>query len=196
MCFKKKSAGTDFKPDEKLAELIKCLGKNSKDEIPKDQINAQLDLYKFFQERIESLRARLWTNLAWLAAVQGAALLFIVQEGGLRTGMKSQLLIDQPILVFLLSSLAFIIAYAMLQLIFSGEHHIESNFRKSNIALDPGYKDKIAGISPERLFLSMKILSWSAIFVELILMVISIWGVFVWLELCDIPFIKIEAKPR
>jgi hypothetical protein len=67
----------DFK--KKLIEMLDSMEGD-------EQTKARLDLNKFYQQRIETIRTRLWTTLTWLAAVQGAALVLTIKEAGLRTG--------------------------------------------------------------------------------------------------------------
>jgi hypothetical protein len=152
-----------------------------------EQTKARLDLHKFFQTRIETVRTRLWTTLTWLAAVQGAALV-LIKEAGLRTGPGPDLVLDQPILIFLLSGLGALLAYYMRQVVKGGVEHIQSNQKFSNIAV---------GLTPqssaESVFNVMRRLAGIAIAVESVLGLIGILGILDWAGM-DIPHIRIAGK--
>jgi len=96
-----------------------------------------LDLYKFYQERVEVLRTRLWTMLVWLAAAQGVILAFIIKDLRTRSpaGAQLQLTIDQPILAFVLAAFGIGLSTWMLHIIDDGSGHIENNWRRADIAL-------------------------------------------------------------
>lgn len=153
-----------------------------------EQVKVRLDANKFYQERIETIRTRLWTTLTWLAAVQGAALVLVIKEGGVSTESGPDLVLDQPILISLLSALAVLLAYYMQQVVKGGVQHIQSNQRLSSISV---------GLTPncysESVFNVMHSLAVIAMFVESLLFLVGILGSLDWLGV-DIQHIRLEAK--
>lgn len=114
--------------EDKLKELIEGL-KNDK------QTQVRLDLNKFYQERIETIRTRLWNSLTWLAAAQGAALVLVIEQGKLSTEPGPELAVGQPILVFALAVLGILLSEYMRRMVKDGIGHIQSNQCLSNIAV-------------------------------------------------------------
>jgi hypothetical protein len=167
--------------EKKLSDLLNSMTGD-------EQTKARLDLNKFYQTRIETIRTRLWTTLTWLAAVQGAALVLTIKEAGLRTGPGPDLVLDQPILIFLLSGLAALLAYYMRQVVKGGVEHIQSNQKLSNIAVGLTPQS-----TPESVFNVMRRLAGFAIAVECVLGLIGILGILDWAGV-DIPHIRIAAK--
>jgi hypothetical protein len=145
-----------------------------------------LQLYQFFQQRIETIRTRLWTTLAWLAAAQGAVLVLTIKTGGLRTRLGPDLVLDQPLLIVVLAGLGFLLAYYMRQVVGDGVGHIQSNQKLSNI---------VFGLPPhcsrETVFAVMGRLADSALVIDGALMIIGILGVLDWLGL-DIPHVRLS----
>lgn len=96
-----------------------------------------LDVYRFHQERAETIRSRLWTILAWLAAAQGAILAFTVKElsVGVRLSPGVQIAVGQPPLVLALALLGIALSRYMLAIIDDGSRHIESNWRRADLGL-------------------------------------------------------------
>jgi len=97
-----------------------------------------LDIYKFHQERIETIRTRLWTILAWLAAAQGVLLGFTVKELKVQfwAAGSDQITIEQPLLTVVLAPFGMFLASYMLRIVDDGSRHIESNWRRADIALN------------------------------------------------------------
>lgn len=165
--------------EEKLKDLLASIGDHD------ERTRARLDLNNFFQERIETIRTRLWTALTWLAAVQGAALVLAIKQGGLQTEPGPKLLLDQPILIFLLGFLSALLAYYMRQVHHDGVKHIQSNQELSNIAVELTPRS-----SSESVFDVMRTLANVALFIESVLTLVGILGILVWLG-ADIPLIQI-----
>lgn len=164
--------------EDKLSELLASLHGD-------EQTKARLDMNKFFQERIETIRIRLWTTLTWLAAVQGAALPITIKEGGLRAGTGSELLLGQPILIILLSLLAAMLAYYMRRIADDGVEHIRSNQRLSSIAVG-----LVPGCGTESVFNVMRRLATVSMLVDVAIALVGVLGLLDWLGL-DIPGLRI-----
>lgn len=192
--------------EEKLVQILTAISDND------ERRKAGLDFNKAYQERIDTIRTRLWTTLTWLAAAQGAALVLIVKEGGLRTGPGADLVLAQPVLIFLLSSFGGFLAYYMRQVVNDGVAHIRRNFRYSNIVIEvlvsgitarpvsqtrsiiAAEGSPMPAASPESVFGAMKLLAWCAIFIDGVLVVIGVLGFLEWLGCWDFPHIRIAAK--
>lgn len=97
--------------------------------------NLRLDLYKFHQDRVEKIRSRLWTTLAWMAALQGALLSFMFEKLNLRLDQWLVPSIEQPKMALVLSIFGALFASYTLKIIDNGTTHIESNWRLSDIAI-------------------------------------------------------------
>ena len=97
--------------------------------------SVRLDLYKFHQDRVEKIRSRLWTTLAWMAALQGALLAFMFDKLNLRLGEGLLPRIEQPKMALILSIFGVLFASYTLKIIDNGTAHIESNWRRSDIAI-------------------------------------------------------------
>jgi hypothetical protein len=102
-----------------------------------DKPDTILDMYKFYQERVESLRSRIWTMLVWLSGAQAAILIFIIKE--LHTtfaGSPTEIFrMEQPLLAFVLSVFGIALATYMMHVIDDGSGHIEANWRRADIVL-------------------------------------------------------------
>jgi hypothetical protein len=123
---------------------------------------ARLEQHNFYQERIETVRARLWTTLTWLAAAQGAVLVLIIKEGGLRTGTGPYLVLDQPILIILLAFLGCALGWYMLHVVNDGLKNIRNNQTLCDVALGMAARKN----SREWAFAGMQTLACIAIFVD------------------------------
>jgi hypothetical protein len=99
----------------------------------------RLDIYKFHQDRVEKIRSRLWTILAWMAALQGALLAFMFDKLELA---KFWLTIQRPEMALVLSTFSILFSSYTLKIINTGTEHIESNWRLSDIAIgkDPPHQ--------------------------------------------------------
>jgi hypothetical protein len=115
----------------KLSELINIMQDKLRDP------EKALDMYKFYQGRVEALRLRLWTMLSWLAAAQAAILVLVVKEFHMRVGASPNVLftIDQPLIVLVLAIFGIALSTYMMNIIDDGSGHIEVNWRRADIAL-------------------------------------------------------------
>jgi hypothetical protein len=95
------------------------------------------EFYKFYQERVETLRTRLWTMLAWLSGVQGAIFVFIVKDLKTQFGATSGSVftLDQPVLALILAIFGMALSTWMLHLIDDGSGHIETNWRRADLVM-------------------------------------------------------------
>jgi hypothetical protein len=143
----------------------------------------RLDLYKFHQERVETIRRRLWTTLTWLAAAQGAALIFAVKEGEIRSG-RSIGLIGQPLLVIFVSLFGILLALYMLYVVKDGIKHIKSNWYWSDFAvgLQSGAEHVVSNPAFPA-FSVMKVLAYMALVVHAVIVFLTIVGGVGWLGL-------------
>jgi hypothetical protein len=95
----------------------------------------RLDLYKFHQDRVEKIRSRLWTTLAWMASLQGAILAFMFDKLNFVLAEGIFPTIEQPKMALVLSIFGILFASYMLKIIDNGTAHIESNWRRSDISI-------------------------------------------------------------
>lgn len=155
-----------------------------------------------------------------MAAAQGAALLLIVKEGGLRTVKVLTIKMEEPTLVLLVAFFGFILAIYMLAIILDGHKHLHSNFENSDRALDlsppapnssadqlcekrkkPPVGGKLAGIkwifgrpaNMEPSLKIMRILALAAGALDLLLVIIGGVGVWQWATGKDVPYILIGS---
>jgi hypothetical protein len=197
------------------------------------RVELSCQLNQFYQERIETLRTRLWGTLTWLAAAQAAALSLAIKVGGLRT-ISGGIAMQDPVVVVLLALFGIAFAIFMITVIRSGNEHLASNMRSSNFALNLPYIMPYVGgtnsssagsgttppaewskaksrakcqvpdaeeplkpvdIVEEPTFKIMRKIAWSALVLEIVILVVGVLGVAEWL--CkDIPYISITAFER
>jgi hypothetical protein len=170
-----------------------------------EQTKTRLGLNQFYQQRIETIRTRLWTTLAWLAVAIGAGLVLSVKEGGVRTsqleGGPVRLMIEQPLLVVMLSVLGAVLALYMRGVVLDGWEHLRSNRRNSNLALglpeNPGEDAKkgcLARVWSLTWLKWMGVLASLALLLEMALTAVGIIGTMVWLGWVGDRFIKIPPR--
>jgi hypothetical protein len=112
----------------------------------------RISSYQFYQERVEAIRGRIWTMLAWLAAADVAVLGFVTKElkGKFSGSPGEYFTIDQPLLALVLTMFGIILSVYMLHIIDDGTGHVESNWRRSDIALGKEQVHKINRNRKER----------------------------------------------
>jgi hypothetical protein len=152
------------------------------------------DINKFYLTRSETIRTRLWTTLTWLAAVQGGALVFTVEKGGLRTAQEPIILLEQPIMITLLAALSCVFALYMAFVAGSGLKHIDRNFKRANQSLRmlsclPPKTPEFARNDLAIRF--MRAVAVVAFVIELLLVGIGLLGICEWLFGVDISWIQI-----
>jgi hypothetical protein len=156
----------------------------------------RLDLYKFYQERVETIRTRLWTTLTWLAAAQGALLVLAFREGQIRPTTGPSLLIGQPILILVLGVLGMILARYTLNVVDDGTDHIQSNWHSSDFALgrEPDGRTLCTAQWRKRFpaFAVMKRLGQLALIPTTAMLFIAVAGTIDWL-VWDVPGIHVVA---
>jgi len=170
--------------EEKLKQILESLQDS-------EGAKARLEQHNFYQERIETIRARLWTTLTWLAAAQGAVLVLIIKEAGLRTGPGAELVLGQPILIILLALLGCALGWFMLHVVNDGLKHIRSNQKLCDVALGMAARKN----SREWAFAGMRMLALIAFFVDFVLIIIGILGA-VELGGVDIPYVRLLAETQ
>jgi hypothetical protein len=114
-----------------------------------DTPERRLGLYQFYQTRIETIRTRLWTMLAWIAAADAGILAFISKELHANfAGIPSVgLTLEQPLPTLIIAGFGVVLSTYMLHVIDDGSGHIESNWRRSDLVLG---KEHIHEITRDR----------------------------------------------
>jgi hypothetical protein len=147
----------------------------------------KLDLYKFHQDRVEKIRSRLWTTLAWIATLQGAILAFVFDKLNFRLGEGLLPTLEQPKMALVLSIFGVLFAFYMLKIIDNGTGHIEHNWRRSDIAIGKKPPHKIREDFGERIqdrsFTELQVMRRLAIAVivaQAVLVAVSVWSLVPW----------------
>jgi hypothetical protein len=148
--------------------------------------SVRLDLYKFHQDRVEKIRTRLWTTLAWMATLQGAILAFMFDKLNFRLAEGLLPTLEQPKVALVLSIFGVLFASYMLKIIDNGTAHIESNWRRSDIAIGKEPPHKIRNFRQriqDRSFTELQVmrrLIIAVIVAQAVLVAVSAWSLVPW----------------